>query len=156
MILAGVTAVIGWEILVLYAAAFETGDMTLTRDYVAYMTGNTLLLGAEFDKLITIALVTGILAAAVVRAREALLTAASEGSAKRDLSRFFGSYVAEHIIGSDHELNPGEGQLREAAVVFFDKRGFTGMSGPSTLRGWCVCYRIISRGLSRSFRPTMV
>jgi len=92
----------------------------------------------------------------VVRARGALLTAASEGSAKRDLSRFFGSYVAEHIIGSDHELNPGEGQLREAAVVFFDKRGFTGMSGPSTLRGWCVCYRIISRGLSRSFRPTMV
>jgi adenylate cyclase len=70
VILAGVTAVIGWGILVLYAAAFETGDMTLTRDY-----------------------------------------------------------VAEHIISSDHELNPGEGQLREAAVVFFDILGFTGMSG---------------------------
>jgi len=146
VILAGVTAVVGWGILVLYAAAFETGEMTVTRDYVEYMTGNTILLGAEFDKLITIALVTCILAAAVVRARGALLTAASEGSAKRDLSRFFDSYVAEHIIGSDHELNPGEGQLREAAVVFFDIRGFTGLSGRLDTQG---LVRLLSEYQSR-------
>jgi len=128
VILAGVSAIIGWSLLVLYAAAFEAGEMTFTRDYIAYMTGNTILLGAEFDKIITVALVTGILAVAVVRARGTLLTAASEGSAKRDLSRFFDSNVAEHITGSDHELNPGEGQQRDAAVVFFDIRGFTAMS----------------------------
>ena len=128
VILAGVSAIIGWSLLVLYAAAFEAGEMTFTRDYIAYMTGNTILLGAEFDKIITIALVTGILAVTVVRARGTLLTAASEGSAKRDLSRFFDSNVAEHITGSDHELNPGEGQQRDAAVVFFDIRGFTAMS----------------------------
>lgn len=128
VILAGVTAIIGWSFLVLYAAAFEAGEMTFTRDYITYMTGNTILLGAEFDKLIAIALVTGILAVAVARARGSLSMAASEGSAKRDLSRFFDSYVAEHITGSDHELNPGEGQQRDAAVVFFDIRGFTAMS----------------------------
>lgn len=128
VILAGVSAIIGWSFLVLYAAAFEAGEMTFTRDYVAYMTGNTILLGAEFDKLIAIALVTGILAVVVARARGSLSMAASEGSAKRDLSRFFDSYVAEHITGSDHELNPGEGQQRNAAVVFFDIRGFTAMS----------------------------
>lgn len=128
VILAGVSAIIGWSLLVLYAAAFETGGMTITRDYVEYMTGNTILLGAEFDKLITIAMVTAILAVAVVRARGTLLLAASEGTAKRDLSRFFDSYVAEAITGSEHELNPGEGQSRNAAVVFFDIRGFTSLS----------------------------
>ncbi len=128
VLLAGATAIAGWSLLVLYAAAFETGGMSVTRDYVEYMTGNMILLGAEFDKLITIALVTGILAATVVRARGALLTATSEGSVKRNLSRLFDSYVAEHIIGGDHELNPGEGQPRDAAVVFFDIRGFTDLS----------------------------
>jgi adenylate cyclase len=121
VILAGVSAIVGWSTLVLYAAAFESGGMMITRDYVVYMTGNAILLGAEFDKLITIALVTTILAVAVavVRARGALLMAASEGTAKRDLSRFFDSYVAQAITGSEHELNPGEGQARDAAVVFF-------------------------------------
>ena len=128
VILAGATAVAGWAILVLYASAFETGDMTFTRDYIEYMTGNTILLGAEFDKLITIALVTAILAAAVVRARTALFTAVSEGTAKRDLSRFFDTYVADRITDSADELRPGEGQHRDAAVVFFDIRGFTSMS----------------------------
>lgn len=128
VILAGVSAIVGWSVLVLYAAAFESGGMMITRDYVVYMTGNAILLGAEFDKLITIALVTTILAVAVVRARGALLMAASEGTAKRDLSRFFDSYVARAITGSEHELNPGEGQARDAAVVFFDIRGFSSLS----------------------------
>lgn len=128
VLLAGFTAVVGWSLLVLYAAAFETGEMTLTRNYVEYMTGNTILLGAELDKILTIGIVTAVLAAAVLRARRMLFTAASEGSAKRDLSRFFDSYVADRITGSEHQLNPGEGQHRNAAVVFFDIRGFTAMS----------------------------
>ncbi|MBT3401795.1 MAG: adenylate/guanylate cyclase domain-containing protein, partial [Rhodospirillaceae bacterium] len=118
----------GWSLLVLYAAAFETGEMTITRNYVEYITGNTILLGAEFDKLLTIGIVTAVLAAAVLRARQMLFTAVSEGSAKRDLSRFFDTYVADRITGSEHELRAGEGQHRKAAVVFFDIRGFTGLS----------------------------
>jgi hypothetical protein len=47
VLLAGATAITGWSLLVLYAAAFETGGMSVTRDYVEYMTGNTILLGAE-------------------------------------------------------------------------------------------------------------
>ena len=126
---AGATAIAGWSLLVLYTAAFESGEMTFTHIYVEYMTGNTILLSAVFDKLITIAVVTAVLAAAVVRARQTLFTAVSEGSAKRDLSRFFDTYVAERITGSDHELRAGEGQHRDAAVVFFDIRGFTALSG---------------------------
>tara|TARA_R110002110_G_scaffold415612_4_gene651939 strand:- start:17744 stop:19144 length:1401 start_codon:yes stop_codon:yes gene_type:complete len=128
VLLAGFTAIAGWSVLVLYAAAFETGEMTLTRNYVEYMTGNTILLGAELDKLLTIAIVTAVLAAAVLRARQTLFTAVSEGSAKRDLSRFFDTYVAARITGSEHALRAGEGQHRSAAVVFFDIRGFTALS----------------------------
>lgn len=128
VLLAGFTAMFGWSLLVLYAAAFETGEMTITRNYVEYITGNTILLGAEFDKLITIGIVTAVLAAAVLRARQMLFTAVSEGSAKRDLSRFFDTFVADQITGSEHELHAGEGQHRNAAVVFFDIRGFTGLS----------------------------
>ncbi len=129
VLLAGMTAMTGWSLLVLYAAAFETGEMTVTRNYVEYITGNTILLGAEFDKLITIGIVTAVLAAAVLRARQMLFTAVSEGSAKRDLSRFFDRYVADRITGGEHALRPGEGQHRAAAVVFFDIRGFTALSG---------------------------
>ncbi|MBT5943658.1 MAG: adenylate/guanylate cyclase domain-containing protein [Rhodospirillaceae bacterium] len=129
VLLAGFTAMVGWSLLVLYAAAFETGEMTITRNYVEYITGNTILLGAEFDKLLTIGIVTAVLAAAVLRARQMLFTAVSEGSAKRDLARFFDTYVADRITGSEHELHAGEGQHRNAAVVFFDIRGFTGLSG---------------------------
>ena len=129
VLLAGFTAMVGWSLLVLYAAAFETGEMTITRNYVEYITGNTILLGAEFDKLLTIGIVTAGLAAAVLRARQMLFTAVSEGSAKRDLARFFDTYVADRITGSEHELHAGEGQHRNAAVVFFDIRGFTGLSG---------------------------
>lgn len=118
----------GWSLLVLYAAAFETGEMTITRDYVEYITGNTILLGAEFDKLLSIGIVTAVLAAAVLRARQTLFIAVSEGSAKRDLSRFFDTFVADQITGSEHELRAGEGQHRNAAAVFFDIRGFTGLS----------------------------
>ena len=70
----------------------------------------------------------GVLAAAVLRARQMLFTAVSEGSAKRDLSRFFDTYVADRITGREHELRAGEGQHRTAAVVFFDIRGFIGLS----------------------------
>jgi len=129
VLLAGATAMAGWSLLVLYAAAFETGEMSFTRNYVEYITGNTILLGAEFDKLITIGIVTAVLAAAVLRARQMLFTAVSEGSAKRDLSRFFDRYVADRITGGEHALRPGEGQHRHAAVVFFDIRGFTALSG---------------------------
>jgi adenylate cyclase len=128
VLLAGATAMAGWSILVLYAAAFETGEMSFTRNYIEYITGNTILLGAEFDKLITIGIVTAVLAAAVLRARQMLFTAVSEGSAKRDLSRFFDRYVADRITGGEHALHPGEGQHRHAAVVFFDIRGFTALS----------------------------
>ena len=70
--LAGVTAALGWFLLVLYAILSDAKDDMITRDYVEYMTSAQVLLGAEFDKIISILVVTVILAIAIIRARELL------------------------------------------------------------------------------------
>lgn len=128
VLLAGGTAIVGWLILMTYAAVLDTEGMSITRDYIRYMTGNAILLGAEFDKIITIAVVTLVLAATVVRARRTLFASVSEGAAKRDLSRFFDANVARQITSGDVQVVAGEGEYRDAAVLMLDIRGFTAMS----------------------------
>jgi adenylate cyclase len=122
VVLAGVTAAAGWLTLVALAAA---GGMTITRDYVHYMTHNSLLLGAEFDKVISILTVTGILALAITIARGLTVEAAARGAQARELSRFFDANVAREITGADTEISAGEGKKRNAAIVMIDVRGFS-------------------------------
>jgi adenylate cyclase len=97
----------------------------ITRDYVAYMTSNSVLLGAEFDKMVSILMVATILGIALIRGRALLVRAVSEGAAARELSRFFAPEVAERIRGAEQEVAVGSGELREAAILNLDLRGFT-------------------------------
>jgi len=60
VLLAGLFSALGWLALVFYVVSIDPQDNMITRDYVAYMTSNTILLGAEFDKVISILMVTGI------------------------------------------------------------------------------------------------
>ncbi|MBM3508659.1 MAG: hypothetical protein FJX61_00775 [Alphaproteobacteria bacterium] len=53
------------------------------------MTSAVVLLGAEFDKIVSILLVTAILAIAITRARRTPIQSVRESAAARDLSRFF-------------------------------------------------------------------
>ncbi len=71
--LAGLAAIAGWSLLVAYAVFAEPGNMMITRNYVEYMTSNAILIGAEFDKIITIATVTLILVVALRRAQGLLV-----------------------------------------------------------------------------------
>ena len=70
---------------------------TITRDYVTYMTSNAVLIGAEFDKIVSILMVTGILALALRRADNFLSRATAEGITAQELSRFFDAPVASRI-----------------------------------------------------------
>ena len=129
VILSGVVAAIGWLLLMMYAAWFHTNDMPLiTRDYVQYMTSNYLLVGAEVDKIISILLVTGIVALAVRRARVLLVRSIKETASTQSLSRFFDTEVARQIASGRNELTPGKGVAREAAIVCVDIRGFMPLS----------------------------
>ena len=125
VLIAGAAAIVGWSTLVWYAVSFDTGHTMVTRNYVEYLTHNAILIGAEFDKILSIGLVTLLLALAVRRARGTLFTAISEGSAKRELSRFFDAGVASRITGSEQTITAGQGVQRQATVLFLDVRGFT-------------------------------
>ncbi len=126
VIVTGVSAAVGWLALVSYAVSID-GQSMITRDYVEYMTSNNVLLGAEFDKVLSIILVTVIIAVAMGRARALLVAATAEGTRARDLERFFEPDVARQITESETEIVPGRGQARSAAILFADIRGFTDM-----------------------------
>lgn len=123
VLLAGGAAIVGWLVLVAYAVV-ETDEMRITRHFVDYMTSNSVLIGAEVDKVVTIAMVTAILAIAIVRARRLLIQAVTETHAAAELSRFFAPEVAGEIR-SAAGLRPGDAMMREAAVMMVDIRGFT-------------------------------
>ena len=127
VVASGLVAALGWTGLAGYAV-YTTGTEMVTRDYVYYMTHNTVLIGAEFDKIISILLVTAIIAVAIHRARTLLNRSVAEGQAARDLSRFFSPEIADQITASEEAVSAGAGEARDAAILFCDIRGFTNFS----------------------------
>ena len=125
VIAAGIAAMLGWLALVAYAVVVGADHMMVTRNYVTYLTTNSILIGAELDKIITIFSVTLILALAVRRGRGLLIEAVREQMAARELSRFFDPGVAGRIRGAESEIRAGEGVTRDAAILNVDIRGFT-------------------------------
>ena len=131
VVLAGLLAALGWGALIVYVVYANPSDTMITRDYVSYLTSNTVLLGAEFDKIISILVVTALIAAALYRAKGLLVRAFAEQSAARELSRFFAPEIAERIKGAEHQIRAGSGEMRDAAILNLDMRGFTRLAGAS-------------------------
>ncbi len=128
IVLAGAAAAIGWLTLVLYVIFSGTGDPMITRNYVTYLTSNSILIGAEVDKILSILLVTAVLAIAVMRAQRVLNRAVLESTAAQDLSRFISAEVADRIKSADRAIQPGDGESKVATVMFTDIEGFSTVS----------------------------
>jgi len=128
VIATGLSAALGWVLMVIYVIFSNPKDMMITRDYIAYMTSNSVLIGAEFDKIVSILIVTGVLALALHRARKLLFESVIEGSAARDLSRFVPEEVARQIIRSEEGAITGKGEVNETTILFTDIEGFTTIS----------------------------
>jgi len=128
VVTAGVVAVIGWLVLVVYVITIDPRDSMITHDYVEYMTSNSVLIGAEVDKVISILVVTGVLALAIRRNLGLLTYAVREGVSNEDLARFVPAEVASLTKTSDAGVQVGLGELREATVLFLDIEGFTTLS----------------------------
>ena len=128
IILSGAAAGVGWLILVLYVIWSVPGDMMITRNYITYLTSNAILIGAEVDKILSIAFVTFVLAVAIVRAQRVLNRAVLETTAAEDLSRFVSAEVADHITSADRAIQPGDGESKVATVLFTDIEGFSTIS----------------------------
>ncbi|HYC14764.1 MAG TPA: adenylate/guanylate cyclase domain-containing protein [Stellaceae bacterium] len=124
VLIAGISAAIGWAALVIFAIEDDPARLVM-RDFVGYMTGNRILIGAEVEKILAILVVTGVLAFAIARAQRLLVRAAADGAAARDLARFFDPEVAQRIRAAEAPLAAGEGEARDAAILFLDIRGFS-------------------------------
>lgn len=125
---AGLVAVVGWLLLVAYVITIDPRDSMITRDYVHYLTSNSVLISAEVDKVISILVVTGILAYAILRNRRLLTYAVTESASNQDLVRFVPTEVADLIKMSDDGVQLGFGEPREATILFLDIEGFTSLS----------------------------
>ena len=128
ILIAGAAAVAGWLFLVLYVVFSVPGDPMITRNYVTYLTSNALLIGAEVDKILSIILVTVVLAVAILRAQRTLNRAVHDSMAAADLSRFVSREVADHITSADRAIQPGDGESKIATVMFTDIEGFSTIS----------------------------
>jgi adenylate cyclase len=127
VLLAGITAAAGWLLLVAYAV-LGAGGAPITHDFATYAMSYQVLLGAEVDKVVSLLMVTLILTLGLVRARKLLFRAVTDQVAATELSRFFAPEVAGRIRDSDIAFAPGQAELRTAAIMMVDMRGFTPLS----------------------------
>jgi adenylate cyclase len=158
VILTGTSAALGWLVLVVYALHGGSMSAVLTHSYVEYATSLKLLVGAEVDKIVSIVMVTAVLAVVVERARRLFVRSVADEAAAIELSRFFAPDVAETIIDADEAIRPGVGLLRTAAAMFIDLRGFTTLSTmePTSLVGMLGEYQALVVPIIRSHRGSVI
>ncbi len=125
VLFAGACAALGWLVLLALAIRAPGGRDLITQDYVAYMTSLEILIGGEMDKIISIIMVSVLLAISAARARALLHRSVAGQAAASQLARFFAPEVAATIVSADEILQPGQGLQTEAAAMFVDMRGFT-------------------------------
>ena len=127
VLLAGAAAAVGWALLVVYALHEPslTATTTVTSDYTLYLTSNSILIGAEIDKILCILLVTAVLVIAIIRARGLLVQSVADATVARELSRFVAPEVASHVAHAERAVEPGDGEVINASILFCDIQGFS-------------------------------
>lgn len=125
VLLSGLVGAAGWLIMVFMALIDETGMSWITRDYVKYLTSNSVLVGGEIDKVISILVVTIILTLAVARSRRLLTLSIINKASAQNLSHFVPESVAEKIKGAEGPLIDTQTETREASILFLDLVSFT-------------------------------
>jgi adenylate cyclase len=128
VVAAGAAAAIGWAGFVVAVVHAEGSRAVITRDYVHYLTSNSVLIGAEVDKVVSILVVAAVLSLALRRARSLLVQAVDEQAAAKSLSRFFDEPVANRIRQSGEGALEGKGVRRKAAILYVDLRGFSALA----------------------------
>jgi adenylate cyclase len=124
VVLSGLTAAASWVVLVAWSILSAPSN-PITWDYVTSLRSIQIHYGGEFDKVLAILVVTAMLALSLAKARRLLANAVAGEQAVADLSLFFDASVASRITRSEAEVKAGQGELRQAAILFLDLRGFT-------------------------------
>ena len=159
VLLAGAAGAAGWLTLLSIALHAPGGMELITRDYVTYLTSISVLIGGEVDKVISMVLVSILLAVATGRARDLLYRSVAGQAAALQLSRYFAPEIAATIVASDEILRPGSGRQTEAAAMFIDLRGFTRMAStlpPQELVALLGQYQRIAVPLIQKHRGSVI
>ncbi|MCY4312236.1 MAG: adenylate/guanylate cyclase domain-containing protein, partial [Gammaproteobacteria bacterium] len=127
VVIAGIVAAVGWTLMLLYSV-HESGMEGITRDYVEYLTSNSILIGAELDKVISILLVTGILAVGISRSQNLLKVSLKNAAAAQDLSKFVPDVIAEQIKEDSQQPDLNRTESGECSILFIDLESFTTIS----------------------------
>ncbi len=128
VVLSGAVAALGWLALLAYAVAMAPESAGITRDYAEYLTSNRILLGAEFDKIISILTVTIVLWIGIGRAQSQLVEAVSEQSTGRELARFLPREIVDRVRRSSTRLEAGDCEASDATIMHIDIESFTRIS----------------------------
>ena len=131
VVFAGLIAAAGWLAMSYYAIS-TTGMENITRDYVEYLTSNKILIGAEWDKVISIVVVTAVLTAVISRGQRLLKQAIQSNTAAEDLSRFVPDVIAQQIKQQSHEPDLSQTETGECSILFVDLENFTSISEKMT------------------------
>ncbi len=134
IVTAGLVAAFGWLLMVLYVVTIDPRDSMVTRDYITYLTSNSVLVGAEVDKIISILVFTIVLALASKRTARLLEFAAVESASNQELARFVPNEVVTQIKTAERDRHCGTGRDRRRRPCCF-----------STSRGSRRCPRICPR-----------
>ena len=124
VVFAGLSAAAGWLALSYYSIA-TTGMENVTRDYVEYLTSNKILIGAEWDKVISILMVTAVLATVIARGQGVLKHAVLSEAAAEDLSRFVPDVIAKQIRDAEAQPDLEKTESGECTILFIDLESFT-------------------------------
>lgn len=128
VLLSGLIGALGWLLLLGFALISESESSVITRDYIEYLTSNSVLLGAEVDKIISILVVTFVLALVVSRGRRLLIQSILESNTATNLSQFVPAGVAAQIAQSEGPLIETQTETREASILFVDLVSFTSLA----------------------------
>ncbi|ASJ70807.1 adenylate/guanylate cyclase domain-containing protein [Granulosicoccus antarcticus] len=128
VLLSGLVGAAGWLILMILAITDHSGGSVITRDYVVYLTSNSVLIGGELDKMISILVVTAILTLAIARGRQLLIRSIVEARTAESLSRFVPEGVAAQIANTQGPLINAQTESCEASILFVDLISFTSLA----------------------------
>ena len=124
---AGIASALGWAGLTALAVA-ASGPGSITRSFTDYLLSDRILIGAEVEKIVALALVTALLTTGARRAQRILVTSLREQAALDEVRRFLPKGVADQIATSDLLIEAGHAVERDAAILMLDIRGFTALS----------------------------
>ena len=65
---------------------------------------------------------------AIIRARRLLMQSVADATVARDLTRFVAPEVASHIAIAERAIEPGDGEVLTASILFCDIEGFSTIS----------------------------